>query len=300
MEGKGKLIGLAGRASSGKSTVANYLAPDDQEIILETYNNPWAYMISVLFDIDYSDLVGIIPISKNEVYIEEMLDDQIIYNHDKVGINGWKMFEWTLNVLKILNEDILIFLYDNSRFKAPTPTSSPINNSINNRSKQLSFADPLKKICTAISGIDYKILLGNDASSRKFREQPIINFNNKFFDNKMTGRQLLEILGTNCFRSTDPEIWIDLASRDIKRLLTDGYTVVLSDVRFTNEFDMLVNHGGELFVTCKSKKDLILTNEDKETHCSKWEFLTFINESNCKIIINDGTLEELYKKISDN
>jgi hypothetical protein len=286
------LIGLCGRQSAGKSTCADYLAPAPK-VNYANYNNPWAYIIANIFGFDYKDLVNKIPVSKNLRLIEDGIS---LYPNVTNKVNEeFKLadiFVWTYVILKKLNKNILDYLYDNSRFTAPTIEEDCEDLQF----VQVSFASPLKKICTAITGIDYRIFLGIEAEYRNLRDDPIAKLNPKFFDQQMTSRELLEQLGTNCFRDVEEDIWIMIASRNISKFLNEGKNIVVSDIRFLNEYNMIKELQGDILVISKCFADLILTEEDRKTHRSKWEFLTFPKDGS-RVIMNDGTIQQFHERI---
>jgi len=65
----------------------------------------------------------------------------------------------------------------------------------------------------------------------------------------VTSRVLMQTLGTEWGRqSIHPDIWINATIAHIGQLLSDGYKVVVDDVRFPNEADALRTVGGSLFL----------------------------------------------------
>jgi hypothetical protein len=279
---KSKLIGLAGRAGAGKSTVAEMIAPS-KAVELMLYNNPWAYILSILFGWKYEDLSFIEASYDRDTIRKSCLLDTL--SKDPIWhFSVLAAFDWTYDVLIKFDKDILLHM--NYEFKAPYVYQNQ------DPWIQLSFADPLKCICVPISGLPYPVLLGIDAAARVSREKPIPNF----WHPTMTGRQLLEQIGTDVFRSVDSDIWIKLAMRSIQAYNADGIGVIISDVRFKNEAEMIRSLGGELWIIARNPKDLILSDQDCETHVSKWEFLTFITKDDL-ILMNSGSLDELHSSI---
>lgn len=279
---KTKLIGLAGRAGSGKSTVAETIAPTPK-VKLVRYKNGWAYILSNLFGWRYEDLFFIETIKNKHLIRQSCLLSSLpsdpIWNFSVLDA-----FDWTLNALRRFDPDIVEHLVN--EFEGPEPTK------IHSDWIQLSFADPLKRICVPLCGLSYPVLLGVDAEARELRELPIAQIVKNFWHPTLSGRQLLEQIGTNVFRAVDNEIWIKLAMCCIKSYNEKGVGVVISDVRFKNEADLIRNSSGKLWVLARSANDLILTEDDKKTHVSKWEFLTFITDNDL-IIGNTYTLEAL-------
>lgn len=163
---------------------------------------------------------------------------------------------------------------------------------------ECSFAEPLKIIASIIfqfSGYNQKelfyIFLADSEDSRKKRE---IIKSIKYKIGELTGRQCLEILGTDIFRDNFGEnIWIDTFIKNTSN------KVIIPDVRFKNELDMIEKLNGKILLVYKNESDLIITDDDKKQHISKWGFLTFIfNSKKLFKIHNNGTMEELYHKIN--
>ena len=258
------LIGLAGRANAGKTTVAELISPN-KPIPLRRYNNPWVYIVCILFGEKYDELVLQNNLLNSEAY------------------------QWTLTILKQLNPNIQHYIKQD--FEAPDQTITCDSSWIS-----LGFADPLKCICVPLSGLKYEILLGTTADARIMREQPIKTYVNDFWHPTMSGRQLLEIVGTDIFRANNDNFWIKLAQRRIAEYHTKGMGIIFSDIRFENEANMIRALGGKIWFICRDRKDLILTDHDYTTHVSKWKFLTFITPIDI-ILLNDSTIVELCKKI---
>jgi hypothetical protein len=58
-------------------------------------------------------------------------------------------------------------------------------------------------------------------------------------------RRLLQTLGTDWGRNViHPDIWVTIAAARIKENLAAGYSVVVDDMRFPNEYQMVLNAGG--------------------------------------------------------
>jgi len=112
--------------------------------------------------------------------------------------------------------------------------------------KTYAFADALKNIAVTILGIDPTCVYGSDEDKNKkthiswksmcsFLAPRQINTIKKGgkFDDLMTGRELLQYLGTNVFRVLDNNCWHRRCFEDI---LLDGSDIaVVQDCRFTDE-----------------------------------------------------------------
>lgn len=285
-----KLIGLSGRAGAGKSTVAEFIAPTSP-VVLSKYNNPWAYILSNLFGWKYDELDQFIEVSTNPNVIRSCcslsnLPDDPIWHKSVLDA-----FDWTYSALQKFDPDIMNHI--TNEFEAPEQ-----EHQLNAKWIQISFADPLKRICIPLSGLSYPILLGVDYTGRTIRELPINQVVPDFWHPTLSGRQMLEQIGTDVFRSVDDEIWIKLAKRRINEYNARGIGVVISDVRFRNEADMIRNAGGQLWFISRQPGDLVLSDDDQKTHVSKWEFLTFIDVDNDIIILNRDSITNLLLKVS--
>lgn len=284
---KTKLIGLCGRAGSGKSTISEFIAPTKSPVLVH-YTNPWAYILSNLFGWSYETLDSFI-VGRNlhdlqhSCFTSNLPPDPVF---DKIVPEA---FEWTYQALAKF--DPMIIEHMVTEFDAPPPIDPVVQDWV-----QLSFADPLKRICVPLCGLPYPTLLGVDSSCRAQRELPIRDIIPNYWHPTLSGRQLLEQIGTNVFRAVDDQIWIKLAQRQICDYNTRGFGVVISDVRFRNEADMIRLAGGVIWVLSRYDSDLTLTLDDQQTHVSKWEFLTFISDRDV-LINNHGSLAELYDTV---
>ena len=149
------------------------------------------------------------------------------------------------------------------------------------RFTQVAFADPMKEMLEAA--------FGNINFRDGDREQPI-DWLGK------SPRQLMQTLGTEWGRNqVHPELWTLLMEHKILRekdLEKAGLNIstVISDVRFHNEADMILKHGGELW---QIQRD---TTESVNSHVSEqYSWDTY----QTKTIDNNGSLEELYLKVEE-
>ena len=261
------LLGLCGRAGAGKTTFAKYLTNSQTiEPLYYIESDPLDYIVQVLFGsfsgYDTDPIWGF-SYSQAKKLIIKLLST---YIDDRVPLF------WNVKIPKTFVE-------------LPTEKQKWI---------EQSLADPLKKIAAVIFGIPYEILLGATYTNRKIRESArTIKFNKC---GSLTGRECLEYLGTDVFRNHfDNNIWIKIFYRNSKKLLDAGINVILSDVRFHNEFLAVKKLSGRLVVIYREDKDLILTEEDKKTHPSKWKFLEFYQ--NAIKIKNNNTFKDFYFRI---
>lgn len=302
------LIGLCGRTDAGKSTVASYLA-QPREIIQKEYTNALAYILSAILGWDYEVLSPLNTAKEIRQYLPTSgFGSDNIWNKQPLDA-----FNFLLEILHIIHP----FVESNLCYKFTAPVLE--SKDAAQTAVSVSFADVLKQICVPISGIPYDILLGETSEMREKREKPMhlyirfLDWEKPYYLKNMSGRELLEFVGTNCFRALDPDIWINLTMRRIKAFMERCMRVVISDVRFENEAAMIKSLGGTLLILARSLKNLILTDEDRKTHPSKWQFLTFIGSytaystkarmvpskvnNNNIALINDGSLDDLKEMV---
>lgn len=98
---------------------------------------------------------------------------------------------------------------------------------------RMSFAEPIKELVHNTFGIDKAILSGNEGE-REFRELPLPDWFN------YSPRQLLQIIGTGFRDSLHPDIWVKILENKVKK---HNNHVVVTDVRFPNEVEMINNNG---------------------------------------------------------
>lgn len=141
---------------------------------------------------------------------------------------------------------------------------------------QVAFADPMKEMLeVAFGGINFR---------EGDREQPI-DWLGK------SPRQLMQTLGTEWGRNAvHPDLWTLITERKVLKAIDFNWSMVISDVRFHNEADMILKHGGELW---QIQRD---TTETVNAHVSEqhsWDTYQ------TKTIENNGSLEELYLKVEE-
>jgi hypothetical protein len=169
------------------------------------------------------------------------------------------------------------------------------------RFEEVVFADPLKQVVEIIFGFDYDMLLGNTPEKRVLRNtlrDPIWN---------MTPVQAMQQLGTEVFRDNfDKETWVKIAGRKVDNFLSQGKSVVVSDVRFGNEIEFIRQKGGQIIVLYENAQDTkILTEEELERikgtpegHASETSFQAHIDYNKDILIRNEKTgLDDLHGKI---
>lgn len=175
-----------------------------------------------------------------------------------------------------------------------------------------SFAGTLKDAVSAIFGWDRKMLAGETPEDRVIRETKDEYWSEKFgYD--ITPRKMLQIFGTEVLRNhLHKDIWVDSLRRKITQ---SEKNIIITDCRFKNEIDMLRDKGATIirverpplpswFEQCERIGRKYLNNECPlyipipelaDVHQSEWDWIGYDNPD--YIIINDGSFEDLYKRI---
>ena len=172
---------------------------------------------------------------------------------------------------------------------------------------KLSFAGHLKDVASLLFGFDRKMLAGETPEDRELRELP-----DKYWSEKMgkdfTPRFALQFLGTNLLRNQlHQNIWVDCLE---KTVLESSNNIVITDVRFPNEIDMIKNIGGEIWrvergtlpnwwetaIYYNSKPNTLdIPSELKTVHESEWRWVGYDKPNH--IFKNDGTIEDLKQEV---
>lgn len=147
-----------------------------------------------------------------------------------------------------------------------------------------SFADPLKKdICVNILGLEYDQCYGDDNSKNTLTElrwenMPGYSGN---LTGQMTGREVMEYVGTHIFRYMKRDVWV---SSVIKKIESDKPKLaIITDCRFPDEIDIIKQHNGKVIRLTKSK---FLSTNDIETALDKDKY----DWSNFDAVINNDDM----------
>lgn len=117
--------------------------------------------------------------------------------------------------------------------------------------KDVTFAEPVKRIVEITHGFSYDMLLGDTPEKRERRNNehdPIWN---------QTPVQAMQFIGTDLYRNHfDKNIWINIAKRKIDDIMKTGQNVVITDCRFENEIEFIRKQGGRILVLYENPDDI--------------------------------------------
>ncbi len=139
---------------------------------------------------------------------------------------------------------------------------------------ELTFAESLKKICKEIFNLSDEQLYGN------LKEEIDIYWN-------MTPRQILQKVGTDLFRvHFDNDIWVKSIDKKIQ-LYKDTHNIVISDVRFLNEYNLIKSYDGIII-------NVVRDINTQDMHISENSLSDIVFDYN---IDNNGSIDDLYIKL---
>jgi hypothetical protein len=108
---------------------------------------------------------------------------------------------------------------------------------------------------------------------------------------QLTSRKIQQVTGTEAGRKAlDPNFWTTLAARKVRRLLDQGKRVVMDDMRFPNEYDMIHLMGGEKWCVYNPRVEIPVSQHASEGQLDNHAF--------DQALINDTTIEALQLGVS--
>jgi hypothetical protein len=153
--------------------------------------------------------------------------------------------------------------------------------------KYLAFADPIKEMVKIMFPDTPNTFL---YGASEFRKQVI---SGAFKEGKpLTIRQLLQDLGTGVGRAYDDQIWLKNFDHRVSHAKSD--IVIVTDVRFRNEFDHLKKQG---FYQIRLYRN---TGEPVMEHASETNQVSIADSEFDYVLHNDNPLKTLRKEVSEN
>ena len=113
--------------------------------------------------------------------------------------------------------------------------------------KRISFAAPLKDVCTAIFGWDREMLEGRTKGAREAREVPDTFWSKRLNQPGFSPRKALQCLGTDVLRTHfHPDIWLAAFEHKVMQAGPEE-RFVITDCRFENELACLRSLGAAIW-----------------------------------------------------
>lgn len=120
---------------------------------------------------------------------------------------------------------------------------------------KVAFADAVRDMVRPIFDVD-------DIYRRGSKEDPIDGFG-------VSLREILQSLGTDWGRNmVSEDIWVKVLDKRISERYSDFDIVIVSDIRFDNERDYIINNGGKV-ISITGAKDKHNKSKFSE-HASEW------------------------------
>lgn len=111
-----------------------------------------------------------------------------------------------------------------------------------------SFAKAMKDAVAGMYGLPRELLEGDTLESREWREQPNEFWSEKLGIEGLTPRKILQNFGTELVRkNVDSSFWVFRSEYELQKLEAEGKNVLITDVRFPNEAEMIKAHGGQIW-----------------------------------------------------
>lgn len=118
------------------------------------------------------------------------------------------------------------------------------------------------------------------------KEAPLGEFG---FDS-LSSRRIQQVMGTEAGRkSLDTNLWITIAGRKVRKMLDAGQRVIIDDLRFPNEYDLVKAMGGETWCVYNPRVEIPVSDHPSEGLLSNHAF--------DRALINDGTIAELEQQV---
>lgn len=166
--------------------------------------------------------------------------------------------------------------------------------------KKLSFASVLKDIIATLFDWPRDKLEGITKEDRMWREERDEWWATELNMPDLTPRYVLQYFGTELFRNHwHQDIWLKV----VEKQLSKYDNVVIADCRFPNEMEMLKKHGAKIIHIYRNTPEWVAKYQQGDDSVNEAQLLHpsergWIRGQPDFIIHNDGTIEELYSKVS--
>lgn len=143
--------------------------------------------------------------------------------------------------------------------------------------ESVAFAEPIRDCVRALFGLEDKCFQHPD------KEVVLPGYGK-------SPRQIMQTLGTDWGRvCVNQDLWLILAGKEIKKLHSQGYNVVITDVRFENEVEYIRKRGGVIWHVARASAGT------PHGHVSE-AGVAFADGD--EMIDNNGALHSLYQQVN--
>lgn len=128
--------------------------------------------------------------------------------------------------------------------------------------QRVALADPVKDVALEVFRVPIRALHG----TQKDKSEPLPQVCD-VVGNPRTGRYIAQRVG-EAFREIDPNVWVKYAEERIRQVQRLMPRVVVPDVRYRNEFEMVRRQGGVVWEVIKVPQDPQINAHSSE---QEWE-----------------------------
>lgn len=185
---------------------------------------------------------------------------------------------------------------------------------------RMAFADPLKEMSMKLRGVWVQVpagveldavvpsvgggLIGSGGGFAQYHYVVDALGMEKAKDLVPDVRTLLQTLGTDCVRGTfGSTAWVDITKRKVREALSRGESVVLTDVRFDEELDLVRRLGGITIGVWRGDFDSLCDVLDDEAdlvggdaHESETNVYHLLDRCDY-IACNNGSVDDLHRMV---
>lgn len=158
---------------------------------------------------------------------------------------------------------------------------------------RITFATALKDVISILFSWPRELLEGITEESRIWRETINEYWSEKLGIAGFTPRKALQIIGTNLLRHQFyDDIWVNIVENKINMLLSldPNTNIVLTDCRFTNEFNMIKKFSNSHIIKIIKDIDSNQMVDTNKIHSSEIEWHNYKFD---KLLINNKSISEL-------
>lgn len=172
-----------------------------------------------------------------------------------------------------------------------------------------SFAKTLKDILSILFNWDRNLLEGNTEESRIWRNQIDTWWSKRLNIENFTPRWAMQHIGTNVFRNCfHDEIWVAILEN---RLNKSNKNIVISDIRFKNEMQLIKQLGGKIikvsrgpnphwyhhaYLANTGDKEALHVLEKNQIHPSEWSWINNLIDLE---LLNNGSINDLKSNVKN-
>lgn len=153
-----------------------------------------------------------------------------------------------------------------------------------------SFAEPMKVFCKEVFDFTHEQLYG-PSELRNAPDKRYPRGDGTF----LSPREALQTLGTEWGRKCFPDVWVNLAARNARRMLDRGTNVVFTDVRFLNEALTIRALNGKLWRIRRPEADAVASQHQSERELDSEAMKALVTHE----IFNTGSMEKLYQEVQE-